>query len=42
MKAHDQAYVSRYLSEAVPVGTVVHLSPAEGDFTLPAPRPDRR
>lgn len=41
VKAHDQAYVSRYLSEAVPVGTVVHLSPAEGDFTLPTPRPDR-
>jgi stearoyl-CoA 9-desaturase NADPH oxidoreductase len=41
VKAHDEGYVSRYLSEAVPVGTVVHLSPAEGDFTLPWPRPGR-
>jgi stearoyl-CoA 9-desaturase NADPH oxidoreductase len=41
VKAHDEGYVSRYLSEEVPVGTIVHLSPAEGDFTLPTPRPDR-
>jgi stearoyl-CoA 9-desaturase NADPH oxidoreductase len=41
VKAHDEGYVSRYLSSDVPVGTVVHLSPAEGEFTLPHPRPDR-
>jgi ferredoxin-NADP reductase len=41
VKAHEDGYVSRYLTERVPVGTVVHLSPAEGDFTLPQPRPER-
>jgi stearoyl-CoA 9-desaturase NADPH oxidoreductase len=41
VKAHDEGYVSRYLAGDVPVGTVVHLSPADGDFTLPAPRPER-
>jgi stearoyl-CoA 9-desaturase NADPH oxidoreductase len=41
VKAHEAGYVSRYLTERVPVGTVVHLSPAEGDFTLPQPRPGR-
>jgi len=41
VKAHEDGYVSRYLTERVPVGTVVHLSPAEGEFTLPQPRPER-
>jgi stearoyl-CoA 9-desaturase NADPH oxidoreductase len=41
VKAHDEGYVSRYLTGEAPVGTVVHLSPAEGEFTLPEPRPDR-
>jgi ferredoxin-NADP reductase len=41
VKAHEDGFVSRYLTERVPVGTVVHLSPAEGDFTLPQPRPER-
>lgn len=41
VKAHEEGYVSRYLSGDVPVGTVVHLSPAEGEFTLPDPRPER-
>jgi ferredoxin-NADP reductase len=41
VKAHDEGYVSRFLSGEVPVGTVVHLSPPEGEFTLPTPRPDR-
>jgi stearoyl-CoA 9-desaturase NADPH oxidoreductase len=41
VKCHDEGYVSRYLAGEVPVGTVVHLSPAEGEFTLPQPRPER-
>lgn len=41
VKAHDDGYVSRFLTEEVPLGTVVHLSPADGEFTLPQPRPDR-
>jgi stearoyl-CoA 9-desaturase NADPH oxidoreductase len=41
VKRHDAGHVSRYLTEEVPVGTVVHLSPAEGDFSLPRPRPGR-
>ena len=41
VKEHDEGYVSRYLAHDVPVGTVVHLSAAEGEFTLPEPRPDR-
>jgi ferredoxin-NADP reductase len=41
VKTHDQGYVSRYLAEDVPVGTVVHLSTPSGEFTLPDPRPDR-
>src|SRR5262245_62104434 len=41
VKAHEDGYVSRHLTERMPVGTVVHLSPAEGDFTLPQPRPER-
>jgi stearoyl-CoA 9-desaturase NADPH oxidoreductase len=41
VKAHEDGYVSRYLTEQVRVGTVVHLSPGDGDFTLPQPRPGR-
>jgi stearoyl-CoA 9-desaturase NADPH oxidoreductase len=41
IKAHEEGYVSRYLSDDVPVGTVVHLSPPGGEFTLPWPRPER-
>jgi stearoyl-CoA 9-desaturase NADPH oxidoreductase len=41
VKEHDEGYVSRYLANDVPVGTVVHLSAAEGGFTLPRPRPER-
>ena len=41
VKTHDQGYVSRHLCSELPAGTVVHLSPADGEFTLPQPRPDR-
>lgn len=41
VKAHDQGYVSRYLSSEMRAGTVVHLSRPDGDFTLPQPRPAR-
>jgi stearoyl-CoA 9-desaturase NADPH oxidoreductase len=41
VKEHDEGYVSRYLANDVPIGTVVHLSAAEGEFTLPRPRPER-
>lgn len=41
VKAHDEGYVSRYLTAEVPVGTIVHLAAAEGEFALPRPRPDR-
>jgi stearoyl-CoA 9-desaturase NADPH oxidoreductase len=41
VKEHDEGYVSRYIANDVPVGTVVHLSAPEGEFTLPEPRPDR-
>jgi stearoyl-CoA 9-desaturase NADPH oxidoreductase len=41
VKEQDEGYVSRYLANDVPVGTVVHLSAAEGEFTLPQPRPER-
>jgi stearoyl-CoA 9-desaturase NADPH oxidoreductase len=41
VKAHEDGYVSRFLTERLTVGTVVHLSPAEGEFTLPTPRPER-
>ncbi|MGH3354248.1 MAG: ferredoxin reductase [Nocardioidaceae bacterium] len=41
VKAHEQGFVSRYLASEATVRTVVHLSQAEGDFTLPHPRPPR-
>jgi ferredoxin-NADP reductase len=41
VKAHPHGVVSNYLVEHAAPGLVVGLSPAEGDFVLPAPRPDR-
>ncbi|HSE72140.1 MAG TPA: ferredoxin reductase [Nocardioidaceae bacterium] len=41
VRAHDEGLVSRHLVRAARPGTVVHLSQAEGGFTLPDPRPQR-
>jgi ferredoxin-NADP reductase len=41
VKAHADGFVSRFLNEEVAPGTIVGLSQAEGDFALPAARPDR-
>jgi ferredoxin-NADP reductase len=41
VKAHPEGLVSRHLFEHARVGMVVGLSPAQGEFTLPAVRPDR-
>jgi stearoyl-CoA 9-desaturase NADPH oxidoreductase len=38
---HPGGLVSPRLRRAVATGTVVHLGPAQGDFTLPEVRPDR-
>lgn len=41
VKRKPDGLVSRYLNEQVCPGLVVGLSPADGDFVLPEPRPDR-
>ncbi|MBF6211886.1 ferredoxin reductase [Nocardia puris] len=41
VKAHPGGLVSQYLYEHATPGTVVDLSPAEGVFRLPAPRPEK-
>lgn len=41
VKAHPGGIVSNHLVRHAVVGTVLGLSPAQGDFTLPTPRPDR-
>jgi len=41
VKAHDSGRVSRWLHANARRGLVLHLSPAEGEFTLPTTRPDR-
>ena len=38
---HPQGLVSRHLREHVRPSTIVHLGPAQGEFTLPAQRPER-
>jgi ferredoxin-NADP reductase len=40
MRANPDGVVSRYLVERAPVGTVVHLSQAQGGFVLPDRVPD--
>ena len=41
VKTHSDGLVSRFLAEHASVGMVVGLSAADGDFQLPASRPDR-
>ena len=41
MRAHPHGLVSNYLREAARPGLVVGLAQADGDFVLPAQRPDR-
>jgi ferredoxin-NADP reductase len=41
VRSHDGGRVSRYLHEHARPGQVVFLTPAQGDFTLPTPRPDK-
>jgi stearoyl-CoA 9-desaturase NADPH oxidoreductase len=41
VKADPKGVVSRFLNDHAAPGLVVGLSPADGDFTLPAARPDR-
>jgi ferredoxin-NADP reductase len=41
VRGHDEGLVSRYLARRAEVGTVVHLSQAEGDFVLPPLLPRR-
>jgi stearoyl-CoA 9-desaturase NADPH oxidoreductase len=38
---HPEGLVSRHLESAVRPGTIVHLGEAQGDFVLPAERPER-
>ena len=40
VRRHPQGLVSNFLVERAAPGLVVGLGPAEGDFILPAPRPD--
>jgi stearoyl-CoA 9-desaturase NADPH oxidoreductase len=40
MRANPDGVVSRYLAERAQVGTIVHLSQAHGEFTLPDQVPD--
>lgn len=40
VKRHPGGLVSTFLTERAQVGMVLGLSPAEGDFHLPTPRPD--
>lgn len=39
VKAHDGGRVSRYLRDGLRIGTIVHLSPADGEFVLADPLP---
>lgn len=41
VKAHDSGLVSRWLHGNARAGLVLHLSQAEGGFTLATPRPER-
>jgi len=41
LRANPDGVVSRYLVERARAGTIVHLSQADGEFTLPAQVPDR-
>lgn len=41
IQSHDGGVVSNWANESVWVGDSVELSPAAGDFVLPAQRPDR-
>jgi ferredoxin-NADP reductase len=41
VKADPHGLVSPYLVRRVTPGTIVHLTPAQGEFTLPEPPPDR-
>jgi stearoyl-CoA 9-desaturase NADPH oxidoreductase len=41
VRAHDHGLVSQYLYEEAHPGMVVELAQADGDFTLPASRPER-
>src|SRR5437588_234874 len=38
---HPQGLVSTHLKHQACPGTIVHLGPAQGEFVLPEPRPDR-
>jgi len=40
IKAHEDGLVSRHLHRCAHVGMVLGLSPADGTFTLPSPRPE--
>ncbi|WP_370616078.1 ferredoxin reductase [Mumia sp. Pv 4-285] len=40
VKAHPDGYVSQYLHNALAPRTLIHLSPADGDFVLPDVIPD--
>lgn len=40
LRANPDGTVSRYLVEQAPLGTIVHLSQAQGDFVLPDRVPD--
>ncbi|TCP42618.1 ferredoxin-NADP reductase [Tamaricihabitans halophyticus] len=40
VKAHPDGYVSQFLHRRLSLGTLVHLSQAEGEFVLPQPVPD--
>ncbi|HEU4515163.1 MAG TPA: ferredoxin reductase [Nocardioidaceae bacterium] len=41
VRAHEEGLVSKYLATRAEPGTVVHLSQADGAFTLPDELPDR-
>ena len=41
VRAHDEGLVSKYLANRAAPGLIVHLSQAEGEFTLPENLPDR-
>ncbi|MGZ4173049.1 MAG: ferredoxin reductase [Solirubrobacteraceae bacterium] len=38
---HPEGLVSRHMREQLSLGSIVHLGPAQGDFVLPEPRPER-
>ncbi|MGH3363784.1 MAG: ferredoxin reductase, partial [Nocardioidaceae bacterium] len=41
VRAHDEGLVSKYLATRAEPGLVLHLSQAQGEFTLPEQLPDR-